>query len=393
MNKGRMKKRSRMFFAMLLSFLLIMGMGMSASAEEIIYGVPYATVIAVLKAEAPQQKLILKVGEYTFEKMMADFGTVQVVVQDNEDGSRICHIPDTSLLDAFVADVNVALSGVPAENDSFYYYDAATGTFQTYAGASCQQINETGAALIYQSLLEILANKGTEDKTVTLSQDQLDLVSLDIPEEILANKYSIEGSCSTSFRGSSSNRIGNIKVASSNINMLVLMPGEEVSMNQAFKPRTSANGYRLAGAYSGGKKVTSIGGGICQVSSTVYNAVMNSGLTVLERHAHSMPVHYLPLGMDAAISSGSKDLRVRNDYPFPVLFEAYTEGNRLIVNVYTNEILTAGTSYRLHAVRRGSLAASAYLEVTVNGQVVEDRSLGISRYSPLPKNDEEAAED
>ena len=121
MNKGRMKKRSRMFFAMLLSFLLIMGMGMSASAEEIIYGVPYATVIAVLKAEAPQQKLILKVGEYTFEKMMADFGTVQVVVQDNEDGSRICHIPDTSLLDAFVADVNVALSGVPAENDSFYY--------------------------------------------------------------------------------------------------------------------------------------------------------------------------------------------------------------------------------------------------------------------------------
>lgn len=140
-----------MFFAMLLSFLLIMGMGMSASAEEIIYGVPYATVIAVLKRGSTATEVDLKGREYTFEKMMADFGTVQVVVQDNEDGSRICHIPDTSLLDAFVADVNVALSGVPAENDSFYYYDAATGTFQTYAGASCQQINETGVADLPES--------------------------------------------------------------------------------------------------------------------------------------------------------------------------------------------------------------------------------------------------
>ena len=116
---------------------------------------------------------------------------------------------------------------------------------------------------------------------------------------------------------------------------------------------------------------------------------MNSGLTVLERHPHSMPVHYLPLGMDAAISSGSKDLRIRNDYAFPVMFEAYTEGKNLIVNVYTNELLTAGTSYRLHSVRKGGLAAAAYLEVTVNGVVTEDRSLGTSRYSPMRTDDEE----
>ncbi len=138
-----------------------------------------------------------------------------------------------------------------------------------------------------------------------------------------------------------------------------------------------------------GKVVPAVGGGICQVSSTVYNAAMNSGLTVLERHPHSMPVHYLPLGMDAAISSGSKDLRIRNDYPFPVLFEAYTGGKNLTVNIYTSELMTAGTSYRLHAVRKGSLAAASYLEVTVNGVVTEDRALGTSRYSPMRTDDDD----
>ena len=83
------------------------------------------------------------------------------------------------------------------------------------------------------------------------------------------------------------------------------MPGQEVSVSTAILPRTSANGYREAGAYLNGETVMAIGGGICQVSSTVYNAVKNAGLVVLERHPHSMPVHYLPLGLDAAISSGS----------------------------------------------------------------------------------------
>ena len=93
-----------------------------------------------------------------------------------------------------------------------------------------------------------------------------------------------------------------------------IMPGQEVSVSTAILPRTSANGYREAGAYLNGETVMAIGGGICQVSSTVYNAVKNAGLVVLERHPHSMPVHYLPLGLDAAISSGSKDLRFRNNY-------------------------------------------------------------------------------
>lgn len=390
---GRRKRRTAgAAAAAALLTALLCSMPLTAHAEEVPIGVPYAATIGELKAAAPAQRLIVEVQGYTFEKMMAELGETAVVVQDNGDGTRLCHIPDTSQLDAFVADINAALAGVPAGEDAFYYYDAATNSIQTYPGVSYYQINESGKERIYLTLLQILAGADVQDQTTQLGETDVELTNGEIPPEIAVNKYSLEGSCTTSFRGSSSNRIQNIRVASGNLNQTVLYPGEVISMNKAFLPRTYANGYREAGAYSGGKVIPAIGGGICQVSSTVYNAAMNGGLTVLERHAHSMPVSYLPLGMDAAISSGSKDLKVRNDYPFPVLFEAYTEGKNLTVNVYTNELLTAGTSYRLHAVRKGGLAAASYLEVTVDGVVTEDRSLGTSRYSPMRK-DNDAEED
>lgn len=374
--------------AVLVSTLLIGSAAPSVNAQESAgQNAPYAATVAALKADAPGQKLIVKARGCTFEKTMAELGEIGVVVQDNGDGTRLCHIPDTSVLDAFAAEINAALMGV-TESDSFYYYDAASGSFQTCHTVSYPQINETGSGLIYHTLLQALAGTGAEDKTAELDETCFVMLSADIPDEILANRYSLEGSCTTSFRGSSSNRIANIRVAAGNINQMILASGCEVSVNEAFLPRTSANGYKPAGTYYDGKVVPGMGGGICQVSSTIYNAAMNAGLTVLERHPHSMPVHYLPLGMDAAISSGSKDLRLRNDYPFPVLFEAYTEGKNLTVNIYTNELMTAGVSYRLHAVRKGGLAANTYLEVSVNGAVAEDRFIGTSKYRPMKEESE-----
>lgn len=378
--------------ALVLLLLLIGGTGLTAHAEG--EGGPYVTTIGALKEAVPAQRLVIKVQGYEFARTMADLATMEVVVQDNADGSRLCHIPDRTLLDTFLTDINTVLMGVPAgEGEAFYYYDALTNTIQTYpAAAGYCQITEVGREQVYFTMLQMLATVDMADQTIELKDDSVTEVYPEIPEEITANKYSLEGSCTTSFRGSSANRIRNIQIAAGNVNQLVLQPGETVSMNKAFLPRTSANGYRQAGTYVGGKVVPGMGGGICQVSSTIYNAVMNGGLTVVERHPHSMPVHYLPLGMDAAISSGSKDLKVRNDYPFPVLFEAYTEGKNLTVNIYTNDLLTAGTTYRLHAVRKGGLAANAYLEVTVDGTVTEDRFLGTSRYSPMVKEEEDEDE-
>ncbi len=373
--------------AALLALACIVCAGLPVCAAET-QGAPYVTTVAALKLSAPEQRLSVEACGYTFEKTIAELGSMEVLAQDGADGSRLVYIPDTSLLDAFAEEINTALELVPV-GDGFLYYDTETASFRNYPAASYYQINEAGKEQIYFKLLEMLSSDAAEDGAIKLGEDYLELDTHEIPEEVAVWKYSLEGSCTTSFQGSSANRIQNIQVASSNINRLILYPGCEVSMNEAFLPRTYENGYREAGAYSNGKVISATGGGICQVSSTVYNAAMNSGLTILERHPHSMPVHYLPLAMDAAISSGSKDLRIRNDYPFPVLFEAYTEGKNLTVNIYTNELLTAGTSYRLHSVSRGSLAADAYLEISVDGTVVEDRFIGTSRYSPMRSEEEE----
>ena len=384
----RQKSRVGIFLSAVMTAVLLFGsMSLEARAED----VQYATTVAALKAEVLPQKLVVTAQGVSFEKTMADFANVAVVVLDKTDGERICHIPDTTVLDTFVQEINTALMSVPA-GDAFYYYDEASGSFQTYPGVYFRQVNAIGKAQIYQKLLEAIADKSAADKTVELEEDCFDKVYAEIPEEIAANRYSLEGSCTTSLRGSSSNRIQNIQIAISKMNQMVLLPGQEVSMDVVFLPRTRANGYREAGAYLNGKTIQALGGGICQASSTIYNAAMNSGLTVLERHAHSMSVSYLPLGMDAAISSGSKDLKLRNDYPFPVLFEGYTEGKNVTVNVYTNDPLTAGVGYRLHSVRTGSLSANSYLEISLNGVVTEDRFIATSRYNPhLP--DEDEAED
>lgn len=378
-------KKTGIAAVLLMAVLLTGSQGLTVYAED----VQYAAMVSEIKADALDQKLIITAGEQSFARTMADLANVAVVVLDKSDGTRICHIPDTTMLDQFVQEINASLAIQPTD-DAFYYYDEASGTFQTYPGMYVYQINDTGKAQIYQRLLETIAAKDHTDKKLTLGEECFDQMYTDIPAEIIANKYVLKGSCTTSLKGSSANRIQNIQIAVSKIDQLVLYPGQEISMNTVFTPRTRANGYREAGAYLNGRTVQATGGGICQASSTIYNAAMNSGLTVLERHAHSMPVSYLPLGMDAAISSGSKDLRLRNDYPFPVLFEGYIEGKTVTVNIYTDEAQTAGVSYRLHAVRTGSLSAKTYLEVSLNGVVAEDRYIGASKYNPhLPENENE----
>lgn len=145
------------------------------------------------------------------------------------------------------------------------------------------------------------------------------------------------GTYTTSFAGSSYNRIENIKNGAAKIDETVLYPGDEFSFTQAVAPFTSDNGYYLAGGYASGKTVDTMGGGICQVSSTLYNTVLRSELTVLERTNHMMTVGYVPLGADATIAEPTIDFKFRNDYEYPVYIEAYTYGSSVTVTFYGEE--------------------------------------------------------
>lgn len=167
-------------------------------------------------------------------------------------------------------------------------------------------------------------------------------VQVDIPKgtgEELSQVKDLLGSFSTSYKTSGADRSANVANGCRLINGTTLYPGEEFSAYDHIKPFSEANGYHMAGSYVNGLVVDSLGGGICQVSTTLYNAVIRAELEIVERNNHSMVVSYVPVSQDAAISESSgKDFRFINNLDYPIYIEGYTTDEKKIVfNVYGKE--------------------------------------------------------
>ncbi len=130
------------------------------------------------------------------------------------------------------------------------------------------------------------------------------------------------GSFSTRYDASNINRSTNIELGAAAMNGTVLLPGETFSFNGTVGPRTKAKGYLLAGAYSAGELVESYGGGVCQISSTLYNAVLYANLEIVQRYNHSSVVSYVNAGRDATVSYGGKDFKFKNSRDYAIKVEA-----------------------------------------------------------------------
>jgi len=135
------------------------------------------------------------------------------------------------------------------------------------------------------------------------------------------------------FQSSSSNRATNLDLACKAIDGIVLMPGESFSYNETLGERTAERGYKTGIAYVGGKSVPSIGGGICQVSSTLYYSALQADLEILERENHCYAPGYVPLGMDATVSWGALDFCFRNNTQYPIRIEAEADGGTTTVKI------------------------------------------------------------
>lgn len=135
----------------------------------------------------------------------------------------------------------------------------------------------------------------------------------------------------TSFATSDSNRSTNVTLASKSINDKILLPGEKFSYNGTLGKRTPEAGYKMAGAYANGQSVQQYGGGICQVSSTLYNAVMLANLKVDERTCHMFKVGYVPLGRDATADYGTVDFVFSNNTEYPIKISSYVTGSKQVV--------------------------------------------------------------
>lgn len=144
----------------------------------------------------------------------------------------------------------------------------------------------------------------------------------------------------TSLSGSSANRISNVKKACELLDGLVLIPGQTLSFNDTLGERTEANGWLPATAYANGEVRQEFGGGICQVSSTLYNAALYANLEIVERACHQFQVGYLPWGMDATVSWGWPDFKFRNDAEYPVKIHAWVdeEANECCIQILGTDV-------------------------------------------------------
>lgn len=143
----------------------------------------------------------------------------------------------------------------------------------------------------------------------------------------------------TYFNPRNKNRTLNIVLAAEAINNHVIFPGETFSFNGVVGKRTVEKGYLPAPIIVKGELSEGVGGGICQVSSTLFNAVDNAGLHILERYSHSKSVPYVPEGRDATVSWYGPDFTFKNDYNQPVLIRTHIYGGRVIVNVYSSDMI------------------------------------------------------
>lgn len=141
----------------------------------------------------------------------------------------------------------------------------------------------------------------------------------------------------TYFNAYKKSRAKNIALAAESINNKVLFPGEVFSFNKVVGIRTEDRGYMKAPEIVKGELIEGIGGGICQVSSTLFNAVDRSGLTIIERYSHSKHVPYVPPGRDATVSWYGPDFTFRNDYNQPILIRAQAIHGKMIVIIYSSE--------------------------------------------------------
>ncbi|MGI6777167.1 MAG: VanW family protein [Acetivibrionales bacterium] len=221
------------------------------------------------------------------------------------------------------------------------------------------------------------------------------------------------GTMNTYFSSSGqndSNRAENIRLAATTINGLILGPDEVFSFNGVLGPRTAEKGYKEAHAYIGGEVIDDIGGGICQVSSTLYNAVLYAGLQVVERSNHMFTVGYVPLGLDAAVSYGGPDLKFKNSTPWPIKIEASIINNNRVsftikgtsenpkkqfefISKLVNTIdfptkfiddpnIPEGQTKIKQNGKKGYVA-DTYRIVKEDGKVIEEVKLHTSTYNPL----------
>lgn len=225
--------------------------------------------------------------------------------------------------------------------DATLYKDE--GGFIVQPGQVGKVVDEEASAELLDQFFNESWNRENDSLELVIREDE----SRGTAEE-LSKVRDVLGTFSTSFKTSGSSRSANVRNGCELINGTTLYPGDEFSTYEMVSPFSQANGYYMAGSYLNGQVVDSLGGGICQVSTTLYNAVLLAELEVTERHNHSMIVTYVDPSADAAIAESSgKDFKFVNNTEAPIYIEGYTTDDKEICfTIYGMETRDSGHQVR-----------------------------------------------
>lgn len=213
------------------------------------------------------------------------------------------------------------------------------------------QLSRTNGQFVVSD--HVVGRKVNVDESVRLIRETVleqwnlkDEIHLDLVVEDAAPVYTTEdlqkvntllGTYTTEYPTNQVGRAQNVENGARLIDGSIVYPGEVLSADEKMRPYTVANGYGVGGAYLNGEVIDSVGGGICQVSTTLYNAVLYAELEIAARAAHSMTVNYVPLSRDAAIAGDYKDFKFRNNQELPVYVEGIAEDGKITFNIYGHE--------------------------------------------------------
>jgi vancomycin resistance protein YoaR len=239
-----------------------------------------------------------------------------------------------------------------------------------------------------EALLQGDPNRLQDGEEVTLVVEE---TSAKITADKLGKIGTLLGTFATDYGGSPAGRKNNVRIAAKHINGTLMAPGDVFSYNDTVGERSAENGFEIAHQYLNGKVVDAVGGGVCQPSSTLYNAVLLSGLKIVERHNHSMTVKYVAPGRDATVSYGGPDFRFQNNTEGLIFIGARADGETLRFRLFgekpldkkVTDISLSGRKYR----DNGGFSVSTWrVFKDADGKTTRE-SLGSSYYRPPAPKD------
>lgn len=262
-----------------------------------------------------------------------------------------------------------------------------------------------GVSFDLETAKEML-NEVKDEYIIPVTITKPKVLASDLGDQAFPN---VLGACSTNFNSSDWSRSENIRIATKAMNGTVLMPGEVFSFNKIVGNTTADKGYKTGKIYANGGLQDGIGGGICQTSSTLYNAVLYANLGIVERRNHTYTVGYLPLGRDATIAYPVVDFKFKNNRTYPIKIKAWVSGGTVTFQIlgikqdgdyevvlensvlsYTpyetkyidDTSLSAGSQVKVQTGARGA-KVQTYKILKRNGQVISRTLISTDTYKPL----------